>query len=82
MWSKKEEAHVVNTWALDYETACRIRAYVNAIAKQSGLTPENEAWIKWANEKADWYDPTMELDDPILGRRNHSKPSELEKKYY
>lgn len=77
-----DKINALKNEALDYETACRIRAYANAVAEQSGLSPEKEAWIKWANEKADWYDPTMDVDDPILGQRNHSKPSELEKKYY
>ncbi len=54
--------------ANDYVTACRIRAYIEAV-KSSGCT--NAAWIEWANAKADWYDPTIGAKDPYFGIRQH-----------
>ena len=33
-------------------------------------TPE---WIEWAFKKADWYDPTKDVEDEYLGKRDHGK---------
>ena len=54
--------------ANDYETARRIRAYIEAV-KSAGT--ENAEWIAWASAKADWYDPTIRAKDPYLGIRKH-----------
>nr|MCR5223148.1 hypothetical protein [Lachnospiraceae bacterium] len=32
-----------------------------------------QQWIKWAKEKADWYDPTIAREDEYLGKRDHGK---------
>ena len=60
--------------ALDYETACRIRDYVNAVAascENDGLDDEIAVWIDWAMKKADWFDPTIARDDNLFGKREH-----------
>lgn len=60
--------------ALDYEKACRIRAYVKAVetmCNQGGLDDETAAWIDWAKKKADWFDPTVARDDELFGIREH-----------
>lgn len=31
------------------------------------FTAEKERWIKWAKEKADWYDPLRETDGIVTG---------------
>lgn len=36
-------------------------------------TPE---WIEWASRKADWYDPTKDVEDEYLGKREHGKNKE------
>lgn len=62
--------------ALDYETSCRIRAYVKAIANtcgQDGLDAETATWVDWAMKKADWFDPTVARDDELFGKRKHNK---------
>jgi hypothetical protein len=62
--------------ARDYETACRIRAYVKAvetICNQGGLDDATAAWIDWAKKKADWFDPTVARDDELLGKREYEK---------
>lgn len=62
--------------ALDYETACRIRAYVKAVetlSNQSGLGDATLAWVDWAKKKADWFDPTIARDDELFGKREHEK---------
>lgn len=58
--------------ANDYETAVKIRAYIAAY-RTNHPDDANEEWIAWAAAKADWYDPTIHLEDPLLGKR---KPGE------
>lgn len=54
--------------ANDYDTACKIRAYVAAV-EQTGAA--DEEWIAWARKKADWFDPTIAREDEYLGVRQH-----------
>ena len=65
----------LNHEAADFETACRIRAYVSAVELKPDLDTETKEWITWAKAKADWYDPTISAIDPILGKRNHDEDS-------
>ncbi len=70
--------------AEDYALACKIRAYVSAVESQPELDEKTQEWIKWAKEKADWYDPIIAKDDELLGQRNHQQDKEqksLKKKY-
>lgn len=58
----------------DYEIACKIRKYVSAMALANTDQSEDiQNWIKWASEKADWFDPTTKRIDEILGERDHSQ---------
>lgn len=62
--------------AIDYETACRIRAYVKAVATScghDGLDEKTAAWVDWATKKADWVDPTVARKDEFFGEREHEK---------
>lgn len=60
--------------AEDYSTACAIRAYADAMeSSETELTEEQKRWITWARAKADWFDPCIEYDDPLLGRRKHGE---------
>lgn len=45
--------------AEDYQTACKIRAYVSAVESKPNLDQSQIEWIAWAKAKADWYDPTI-----------------------
>ena len=54
--------------ANDYDTACKIRAYVAAV-EQAGAV--DEEWIAWARKKADWFDPTIAREDGYFGARQH-----------
>lgn len=58
--------------AEDYHIACEIRAYIKAMIENGNeeATPE---WIEWAFKKADWYDPTKDVEDEYLGKRDHGK---------
>ena len=60
----------------DYKIACEIRNYINAISKQDNLTEEIKEWIKWANKKANWFDPIINEEDELLGKRNHTESLE------
>lgn len=59
--------------AEDYEIACKIRAYINAIENSGVEDKETKAWIAWAKQKADWFDPTIARQDEYLGKRDHKK---------
>ena len=68
--------------ANDYATACKIRAYVEAVKSSSSKSND---WIEWASAKADWYDPTICAEDPFFGKRKHSQDPDQKtpkKKYY
>ena len=55
----------------DYEVACRIRNYIEAYRK-THQGADAEAFIAWAEAKADWYDPTVSAEDDFFGKRIHS----------
>ena len=55
----------------DFEIACRIRRYIDAI-KNDPINPDNNPdWIDWASKKADWIDPTVAREDEFFGKRKH-----------
>ncbi len=56
--------------ANDFEIATKIRDYVYYV-QQKDFKHKKAAWIKWAKEKADWYDPTINKPDSIFGKREH-----------
>ena len=77
--AKKEEAQRIKelvNMSEDYKIACEIRNYVNAVSKQDNLTNEIEEWIKWANKKANWFDPIIDEEDELLGKRDHKQSME------
>lgn len=77
--AKKNEAQKVKkllNLAEDYRIACEIRNYINAISSQDNLSNEMKDWIKWANKKADWFDPIIDKEDEILGKREHQESLE------
>ena len=47
-----------------------IRQYIDAVKEKTintnNLTFETQEWIKWATDKADWYDPLTNKNDEIL----------------
>ena len=62
--------------AEDFAIACKIRAYVSAVASKPNLSDKEKIWIEWASKKADWYDPSIALEDELLGTREHPKNNE------
>ncbi|MDX9694305.1 MAG: hypothetical protein RBT49_00785 [Bacteroidales bacterium] len=47
------------------------RDYIQTIeenAMKSGTTSNDlKEWLRWAKDKADWYDPLLDKEDPLLG---------------
>lgn len=75
---RKEEAiktiDLVNK-AEDYRIACEIRNYIKAVELRKELDEDTKKWIKWANKKADWFDPIIDASDELLGKREHGVSS-------
>ncbi len=70
--------------AKDYQMAKSIREYVDAliIRKESTIysreSEELECYINWAQQKADWFDPLVNREDPLLGRRRDNRERKME----
>lgn len=66
--------------AVDYETACKIRSYVDAVKSlwnsKHEMDEQVEEWIQWAMKKADWLDPIVARDDDFFGKREHGESQE------
>ena len=43
-----------------------ILAFEDKHKKEDGPVEQKE-WINWVNQKADWYDPLINKEDPLLG---------------
>ena len=63
----------------DYEIACRIRSYIDAIKNDPNNPDNNPEWIDWASNKADWFDPTVAREDEFFGKRKHGLDAEQKK---
>lgn len=72
--------------AQDYDLACKIRAYINALEPKVDMNDEKTSeWIDWAKKKADWFDPTVAREDELFGERDHEENEErkaLKKSYF
>jgi len=66
--------------AQDYDTACKIRAFISALESAENI---DEEWIDWAKKKADWFDPIIARNDEVLGEREHEESEDRKelKKY-
>jgi hypothetical protein len=58
------------TLSEQFDKSKLIRQYIHAKKQKAidtnTLSPELLEWIDWANDKADWYDPTINKPDDIL----------------
>uniref|UniRef100_UPI0037C0FE78 hypothetical protein n=1 Tax=Flavobacterium sp. TaxID=239 RepID=UPI0037C0FE78 len=66
-----------------FDKATIYRNYIAATEqkaiKENNLTEELKDWIKWANEKADWFDPFTNKEDELLNdndREEFFKPKQ------
>lgn len=72
-----DQTIALTNMALDYDTACKIRAYIIALEPKVDMNDEQTAeWIDWAKKKADWFDPTVAREDELFGERDHEKNEE------
>lgn len=49
------------------------------------MSEEKLIFIDWVKKKTGWFDPTINHEDEILGKRDHEKGEEykkLSKRYY
>lgn len=66
-----------------FEKATIYRNFINATEQkaiqENSLTEELKDWIKWANEKTDWFDPFINREDELLNdndREEFHKPKQ------
>jgi hypothetical protein len=52
-------------------------AYEQNAVEKGVLTDEAQNWIRWAREKADWYDPLVNKADDLLNQMNINKLLDL-----
>lgn len=74
-----EKTQALVNKAKDYEIACRIRKYIDAVRNNPDATDNNPEWIEWATKKADWYDPTVARADEFFGQREHGEDPDRKK---
>lgn len=84
-----ENTNALENAALDYEKAQRIRQYIKAVESSYAaeeIDPKTLAWLNWAREKVDWFDPVVAREDKYFGKRHHedseSRKMLEEKRYY
>jgi hypothetical protein len=68
----------------DFAIATKIRDYIYDV-QQKDFQHKKAAWIKWAKEKADWYDPSVSSSDTIFGQREYGDlpvPDKKGNRYY
>jgi hypothetical protein len=66
-----------------FDKATKYRNFINATEQkaiqENSLTEELKDWIKWANEKADWFDTLINKEDELLhnnDREEFHKPKQ------
>lgn len=68
-----ERTIALTNMAEDYDTACKIRAFITALETKRNVDEETSSLIDWAKRKADWFDPIIARTDELLGDRDHGK---------
>ena len=69
--SEVDKTNALLNKTADFEIACRIRRYIDAIKNDPSNPDNNPEWIDWASKKADWIDPTVAREDEFFGKRKH-----------
>lgn len=84
----RKEKEIIETKKLfsdaeKFDKATIYRNFINATEQkaiqENRLTEELKDWIKWANEKADWFDPFINREDELLNdndREEFHKPKQ------
>lgn len=58
-----------------------IQEFEDYAIKSNTLNPEKQEWINWAKEKADWYDPFIEKEVPLLNDIDRDTLKSNKRKY-
>ncbi len=60
-----------------FEKATVYRRFIKATEQkaieENNVTSELKDWIKWANEKADWFDPFTKREDELLNENDREE---------
>jgi len=68
-----------------WHQARNLREYIKAVEetknREGELSNDFKEWIQWANNKADWYDPLINQEDPLLGPLKPGLIEEKEERY-
>tara|TARA_R110001632_G_scaffold231702_1_gene370772 strand:- start:202 stop:1242 length:1041 start_codon:yes stop_codon:yes gene_type:complete len=75
--AEKEKFNNFYENSLRYDKAQQLRKYITVIEQQnkdSGMKDNFADLVHWAKKKADWVDPLIEHDDPILGNYSDYLP--------
>lgn len=59
-----------------------IQEFEDYAIKSNSLNPEKQEWINWAKEKADWYDPFIEKEVPLLSDIDRDTLKPKKKSYW
>lgn len=59
-----------------------IKEFEEFAIKSNSLDSEKQEWIRWAKEKADWYDPFIEKDIELLKDIDRDTLKPIRKKYW
>ncbi len=71
---EREKLELLLNEVNNFEIAMKIRSYVNYV-QQKDIKLEKLEWVAWANNKADWYDPTLNKNDSVFGVRKRNGDS-------
>jgi hypothetical protein len=80
----RKEKEIIKTKKLfsdaeKFDKATIYRNYIEATEqkaiKENNLTEEVKEWIKWAKDKADWFDPLTGKDDELLNENDKGEVS-------
>lgn len=54
--------------ANQWDQSRKLRNYIKMVEKsiEGIVSDEKEAWLNWANQKADWFDPLLQKEDTYL----------------
>jgi hypothetical protein len=91
IFEARKEKEVVKTRKLfsdakKFSKATMYRNFIKATEQkaitENSLTVELKEWIKWANDKADWIDPTTKKQDELLSDNDIDEIENLKKTNY
>ncbi len=69
LYKFKELLNGANRW---HQTKI-LREYVKTKAEHTSQCQDIKDWVEWANKKADWYDPLIEINDDLLNDYNRDE---------